>query len=160
LLITKPSGAFARVWTSELNPGHAYTAWWVNVDDPSACSTSPCSAPDLIQNEATDSQVTFGDGRVVGKKGRGVFTTHMPAGEIEGWLPDRSFDNTHGAEIHIVLNDHGPVIPSLMPEMIRTYRAGCTDESLPPIFPPPAFADGTPGPNTCRLYQAAVFQQQ
>ncbi len=45
-----------------------------------------------------------------------------------------------------------------MPEMIRTYRTGCTDASLPAIFPPAAFADGTPGPNTCRLYQAAVFE--
>ncbi len=56
-----------------------------------------------------------------------------------------------------MINDHGPVIPSLMPEMIRTHRTGCTDEGLPSIFPESAFADGTPGPNTCRLYQVAVF---
>jgi hypothetical protein len=29
--------------------------------------------------------------------------------------------------------------------------------SLVPFFPATAFADGDPGPNTCRLYQVAVF---
>jgi hypothetical protein len=44
-----------------------------------------------------------------------------------------------------------------MPEMIQTYRAGCTDSSIPGIFPASARADGTPGPNTCQLYQMAAF---
>jgi ubiquinone/menaquinone biosynthesis C-methylase UbiE len=42
--------------------------------------------------------------------------------------------------------------------MIRTYRAGCTDASLPAIFPASAKGDGQPGPNTCRLWQLAVFE--
>ena len=44
-----------------------------------------------------------------------------------------------------------------MPGMIQTYRAGCTDASLPGIFPPTAKSDGEPGPNSCQLYQVAVF---
>lgn len=60
--------------------------------------------------------------------------------------------------MHLILNDHGPKLPEFMPEMIQTYRAGCTDKSLPPIFPETAIGDGTPGPNTCRLFQLAVFQ--
>jgi len=43
--------------------------------------------------------------------------------------------------------------------MLNTYRSGCTDESLPASFPDTAKADGEPGPNTCALVQAAVFQQ-
>lgn len=44
--------------------------------------------------------------------------------------------------------------------MIGTYRAGCTDASLPAFVPATAFADGTPGPNTCRLCQTAVLAPQ
>jgi hypothetical protein len=62
------------------------------------------------------------------------------------------------AEIHLVLHDHGPVVAELEQEMLSTYRAGCADTSpFPEIFPPTALADGTPGPNNCLLYQAAVF---
>jgi hypothetical protein len=49
------------------------------------------------------------------------------------------------------------VIAGLEEEMVSTYRAGCTDASLPAFFPPSAFADGTPGHNTCRLWQTAIF---
>jgi hypothetical protein len=44
-----------------------------------------------------------------------------------------------------------------MPDMTATYRAGCADAGLPEIFPETAKADGRPGPNTCQLYQSAVF---
>ena len=63
----------------------------------------------------------------------------------EGWIAGRGLENPLGADIHLVLNDHGPVLTEFMPEMIQTYRAGCTDASLPPIFPASAKADGTPG---------------
>ena len=62
------------------------------------------------------------------------------------------------AEIHLVVNDHGPAIPGMVDEMLHTYRGGCTDDSLPPPFPATAKSDGAPGPNTCRLYQSATFQ--
>ena len=75
----------------------------------------------------------------------------------EGWIAGRGLENPLGADVHLVLNDHGPVLTEFMSEMIHTYRAGCTDASLPPIFPASAKADGTPGPNTCRLWQVAVF---
>ena len=62
------------------------------------------------------------------------------------------------AEIQLVINDHGPKLTSHMPQMIQSYRAGCTEASIPGIFPASARADGTPGPNACQLYQMAVFQ--
>jgi hypothetical protein len=78
-------------------------------------------------------------------------------------MPDAWYDNDFsdplGAEIHLVLNDHGPKITDLLSNMLHSYRGGCTDASLPPPFPASAKADGIPGPNTCRLYQTAIFQQ-
>ena len=67
-----------------------------------------------------------------------------------------------GVSVHLVINDHGPMLPEHMPGMIHTYRGGCSDPSpFTPIFavpPSTALADGEVGPNICRLYQAATFE--
>lgn len=157
-LVRTSSGVSAVLRTNELKPHHAYTVWFVAIDNPAACASTPCSGPDILLNPATEAQVTFGAGHVVGSNGKAGFAVHMPTGAIDGWLPDRSFDNPQGAEIHLVLNDHGPALAAHLPGMIHTYRGGCADDSpFPPIFPPTALADGEPGPNECRLYQSAVF---
>lgn len=158
-LLRTANGLFYAINTNQLQPGHAVTVWVVVVNNPSACSASPCSPPDLLLNPATRSQITYGTGRVAWSDGRAIFAGVVRRGALSaGWLPNQGLDDPLGAEVHFVLNDHGPVLAGFMPEMIRTYRAGCTDASLPAIFPASAKADGTPGPNTCRLWQLAVFQ--
>jgi len=144
---------------TQLKAGHVYTVWFVIVNDPTACATTPCTAADIILNsEAVDSDVTYGAGRVAGKSGKASFSGRISAGVLSNSWFGNGFTNPRGAEIHLVLNDHGPVIPDLLSNMLTTYRGGCTTESLPAIFPPTAIADGIPGPNTCRLYQVAIFQ--
>jgi hypothetical protein len=156
-IVRRDGGLSFRFTTTNLRPNHAYTLWFVVLNNPDACTASPCSAPDILLNPGTLAQVTYGAGHVSGAAGRGTFAGSFRAGDLPGWLPDASLSNPLGAEIQLVLNDHGPVLSDYLPEMIHTYRAGCTDASLPPIFPPSAVADGTPGPNACQLYQAAVF---
>ncbi len=152
------NGISYRLVTNSLTPNSAYTLWVVVVNNPAACDSSPCSAPDVINNASTDSQVLFGTGLVAGGSGKATFAGSLKEGELPGWLEGRSFDDATTAEIHLVLNDHGPKIPALLPDMIKTYRGGCSDESpFPGIFPATALADGLVGPNTCRLSQAAIF---
>jgi hypothetical protein len=158
-LVRNANGISYSIQTERLNPGHAYTVWVVVINNPSACTASPCSGPDIVLNPATRSQVTYGTGHVVGASGDAGFGGHLKRGAIPaGWLPGVGLDDPYAADVHLVLNDHGPVLTEFMPEMIQTYRAGCTDASLPGIFPATARADGTPGPNTCRLWQVAVFE--
>lgn len=154
------NGISYAINTHGLRAGHAYTVWVVVINNPAACASSPCAPnPDILKNPSTDSQLIYGTGHLVGSSGRTGFGGHVARGPLpEGWLPDQGLEDPLGAEIHLVLNDHGPKLASFMPGMIRTYRAGCTDASLPAIFPPSAFADGEPGPNTCRLWQVAVFE--
>lgn len=159
-LVRTPEGIRYRFDTAGLTAGNAYTVWLVVINDPAECKVYPCAAStDIVPNPVTDSQVTFGqDGEVVDSTGTAVFRSRFRAGPLlDGWLPVQGIDDPMGAEIHLVVNDHGPLIEELTKEMTSTYRAGCTDASLPAFFPPAAFADGTPGPNTCRLSQAAVF---
>jgi hypothetical protein len=156
-LVRRSDGVSFSFRTTDLRAGHAYTVWFVVINNPAACAATPCSGPDIVLNPATDSQVTYGAGHVSGGAGRAAFAGSFHAGAIDGWLPDGGMWDPMTAQIQLVLNDHGPVIPSYLPEMTHTYRAGCTDASIPPIFPPSAFADGTPGPNACQLYQVAAF---
>jgi hypothetical protein len=159
-LVRNENGISYSIGTEKLNPGHAYTVWVVVINNPAACTASPCSGPDIVLNPATRSQVTYGTGHVVGASGEAGFGGHLARGPIpQGWLPGGSLEDPFTADVHLVLNDHGPMLTEHMPEMIQTYRAGCTDASLPAIFPATARADGTPGPNTCRLFQVAVFEQ-
>jgi hypothetical protein len=168
-LVRRPGGVSFSIRTEELRPHHAYTVWFVVINNPSACEATPCSGPDIVLNpgtDGTDSQVTYGAGHVSGGSGRAGFAGAFAAGPIEGWLPDGGLWEPMTAEIQLVVNDHGPMLiptedgrmrPVYMPEMTHTYRAGCTDASIPGIFPDTARADGTPGPNACQLYQVAVF---
>jgi hypothetical protein len=154
-------GISYQITTHSLVPGNAYTVWLVVVNDPAACSDSPCAPPQFLSDPAPDAQVTWGfDGQVADDAGNAVFAAEVAAGPLlDGWLPVQGLDDPAGAEIHLVLNDHGPVIDDLAEEMLSTYRAGCSDDSpFPEIFPAAALADGTPGPNTCQLFQSAVFQ--
>lgn len=157
-LVRRPDGVSFGIRTEQLRPHHAYTVWFVVVNNPSACASTPCSGPDIVLNAQTDSQVTYGAGHISGGSGHAGFAGAFQAGAIDGWLPGRGLWDPMTAEIQLVLNDHGPMLRAFMPEMTHTYRAGCTDESIPPIFPDTAKADGTAGPNACQLYQVAVFE--
>lgn len=151
-------GIAFRLRTNSLTPGNAYTLWLVIVNHPEECDATPCTAPEIIGNDDTASQVGFAAGNVVGEAGRATFSGHVNEGPLDGWLPDRSLEDARGAEVHLVINDHGPALAEHMPGMIRTYRGGCSDDSpFPGVFPPVALEDGEPGPNTCLLTQSAVF---
>ena len=165
-------GAFAQLrrtdsgisWTINtlgLTPGHAYTVWRVIINNTAACTADPCAPnPDVLVNTAlTRSQIVYGGGHLAGQAGNASFGGSRNVGPVHnGWFGATGLENAMTAEIHLVLNDHGPKIAEFMPGMIDTYRSGCTDASLPGIFPASAKADGAPGPNTCTLWQAAIFQ--
>ena len=159
-LFVTQEGITVNFRTTELEEGHVYTAWVAIVNNPENCTASPCVPPDLLNiTNNTNAEITFGDGILVGSDQRMSFAGFVTTGIVpEGWFGNE-FTNPFGAEIHIVINDHGPLIPELAGTMLNSYRGGCTDDSLPPPFPDSAKADGEPGPNTCRLIQVAVFQQ-
>ncbi|MEO5985439.1 MAG: hypothetical protein ABIW50_09650 [Candidatus Limnocylindria bacterium] len=162
-IVRRDGGLTWRLQTHGLRPGHAYTIWFVALNAPGNCLVQPCSGPDIVTRHLiTDAQVTYGGGHVGGGSGRATFAGSFQAGPIAGWFEGGGLWDPTTAQIQLVLNDHGPVIPGMTSEMIHTYRAGCTDASLPGLFhagAPAAIADGTPGPNACQLFQTAVFAQ-
>jgi hypothetical protein len=80
--------------------------------------------------------VVYGGGHVVGGSGRTGFGGSQSTGPIpQGWLEGGALTDPRGAEVHLVLNGHGPALSAYLPEMVQTYRAGCTDASLPGNLP-------------------------
>lgn len=159
-LFSTENGVTMNFRTDALEMGHVYTAWWALINNPENCATSPCTAKDILGNtDGVKAEVTYADSILASKGGKMEFAAYMAAGEVpEAWFGN-GLTNPMGAEIHIIINDHGSVLPDLAENMLNSYRGGCTDESLPPPFPDTAKGDGEPGPNTCRLVQFTIFQQ-
>lgn len=158
-LVRNESGVSYNIQTHSLNPGHVYTVWFAVVNKPELCAVPyGCTPMDILTNAAVvDGDVVYAGGNIAGGSDLGGFGGHIAAGPLANSWFGNGFSNPMGGHIHLVLNDHGPKIPGMVSNMLHTYRGGCTDASLPGIFPATAFADGIPGPNTCRLYQLAVF---
>lgn len=159
-LVTTQAGAAMALQSSGLTPGHAVTVWWVVITEPTLCEGVRCSGNDVLKRtEIVSPVVTFADGAVVDADGAISFTGFLASGAVAGnWFENRLDDPTT-AEVHLVLNDHGPLIPEIAASMLTSYRGGCRDDSLPDAFPATAKADGVPGPNTCRLLQHAIFSR-
>jgi hypothetical protein len=142
-LFSTENGITMNFRTTGLENGHVYTAWWIIFNNPENCAAAPC-APSDIGGDGVNANVTYADGILVSDEGRMEFAGSLAAGDIpEAWFGD-PLSNPLGAEVHLVVHDHGPLIPELAGDMINSLRAGCTDESVPPPYPDNAKADGEP----------------
>lgn len=160
-IVHTDGGVMMSFETSELTPGNVYTAWWVFFNNPADCATLPCTAADGIGNtEVVVSDLGYADGLIADADGNGTFTAFQPVGPLSNSWFGRGYSNLGGAEIHLIINEHGPSTTGNLDNMLTSYRGGCTDESIPPPFPDTARADGIPGPNPCVLYQFAIFMPQ
>ncbi|MFY0610245.1 MAG: hypothetical protein JXQ99_01865 [Hyphomicrobiaceae bacterium] len=158
-LVKTDSGLFATLDTNGLQPGNVYTLWLVVINDPSKCSQSPCSPKDVLKrSKVVNSDVGYAGGIIAAKDGSGRFATHQTKGELSSAWFGNGLKAPDKAEVHLVVNDHGPLIANRVADMLSTYRGGCTEVSIPKPMPSTARADGAPGPNTCRLWQHAIFK--
>ena len=154
------TGIFANFETSGLTPGNVHTIWFVVVNDPAKCETPfACTSKDVLKrSDVVASDVTGGAGVVVGEDGTASFTWHQSEGAIDGGWFEAGLVEADKAEIHLVINDHGPLIEGREFDMLTSYRDGCTDDSIPGPMPASARASGKAGPNTCRLVQFSIFK--
>lgn len=152
-LVRLPGGVQARLATSELAPGTATTVWMVVFNHPEFCSDGVCGSDDLF-TPGVETDLLFTDGGFVGPSGRATYGGRRAVGDASGSVmpvfgfPAPGILNTAEAEIHLVVRNHGPIVPGLAKEMITSFGGGCA--GLNPAL-------GTPGPNTCGNVHAAVF---
>lgn len=153
------NGVNATLHTSGLTPGNAYTMWMVVFNNPAACAGVPCLEPDLF-NPDVAGNVIYVTGHVADDE-EGTFSGRVAKGDTSNTVPldeilDGMFDflpppvgltELLDAEIHLVVRNHGAMIPDQMPGQIHTFEGGCTEVS--------SLGLGS-GPNVCADIQASI----
>lgn len=149
-----------RTDSAELTPGHVETVWWVIFNNPEACATVPCGLDDLF-NPAVEAACLAADGAIAGGNGRVSFQDRLSIGEVrDSCLPhfggvDHGLIDPQGAEVHLMVHDHGPVQPGLVPEMRSTFAGGCNFAD--PDYPLGTFGIPPLASGQCATIQAAIF---
>ncbi len=129
MLVRTDDGVTMTIHTSDLEPGAAYTVWWVIFNDPAMCSDGVCGMNDLLPfggSPAVMSSVVRATGHVIGNNGVGDFAAHLEEGNPLGQvLFGPGLLDARGAEIHLVVRSHGQPIPGLVDEQISMFNGGC-----------------------------------
>lgn len=146
-LVRTDTGVGFNLRTSGLTKGDAVSIWWVIFNNPEFCEhgegDAACGELDLFENpedapfdenppvpnEDVDPAVMAGGGHVVGASGNAGFAGHLNEGQITNEHPaftdGPGLTDPRGAEIHLVVRTHGPVIPGLNHDMFNSFEVGC-----------------------------------
>jgi hypothetical protein len=133
-LLRTNKGISYRIYTTQLDPGAAYTVWVVVFNRPENCENG-CDGADLNSPDVEGS-VVHGSGYIAGENGTGNFAgslesfdlpagiqVNVPAGTANG------LKDPFKAEIHLVVRNHGGVITDLADQQLSTFGGGCNADS-------------------------------
>jgi hypothetical protein len=160
----------ARTHTTGLDHRHVMTLWWVIFNHPEHCQHGAgdvkCGELDLFDGPhgptGVEPSCVYADGSIVGGNGGARFHDRLRIGgtrdscidffvdavpELQG--QDHGLTNPQGAEVHLVVRSHGPILPGQVPEQRGTFAGGCEE------FLAPGEADLEPG--QCSDLQFALF---
>jgi hypothetical protein len=126
------SGVGYNLRTSGLEKGHAVSIWWVIFNNPEHCTDgeggAACGMGDLFETDVNVA-VMSGGGHAIGGSGRANFAGHLTVGQITNehpaFLDGPGLTNPRGAEIHLIVRTHGPLIPGMNHGMFNSFEVGC-----------------------------------
>lgn len=144
-LLRRETSVSAELHTSQLTPGYTYTLWWVVFNNPDACEANtsgepgvpPCGLPDVAaalggHGNPAEIGILFAGGGVVGPTGRVNIGTILDVDSTIGCQTANLFaalctplTNPMGAQVDLVLHDHGPPVPGLVDEQTGSFEGGC-----------------------------------
>lgn len=164
-LLRSDHGVTVRLATSELEPRHVVTLWWIVANAPGECQAglpglSRCGPGDHVAGRG-EMSVHQATGRIVRRDGTARYSAHLRVGDVSRALfeGEPGLTDARGAEVILLLKTHGPKIPGLTSEMLHTFAGGCDEEGseTPPGVTPRPEVLGTPGPNEgCAEIQVSV----
>lgn len=158
-LLRSRNAVRARLSTMGLDPGAAYTVWWIVFNRPQHCNGGACGADDIFingdpsqgrdlgQNELVDISVLYADGFVVGMDMIANAVAELEAGRLPMGTDVRFGNgirrgNGFRAEIHMVIRTHGLAVAGEVDVQTSTFGGYCdvnvcVDQQF--IVFPPAF---------------------
>lgn len=139
------NGVSMTVHTSGLTPGHVVTVWWAVINNPAMCSDGVCGEDDihlfdeegelvigengpelnLPQIQAIQASLLGATGNVIPDSGAGHFSAWLGMGDAPAIIMGPGLLDPMGAEIWLILLDHGPLDPELLDTQIREFNGGC-----------------------------------
>ncbi len=147
-----------RIHTTGLEPGHAYTVWWVIFNNPDACSDD-CDEDDFpegvpaakVGDEPADPEVQasvlWAAGGIAGSDGTADFHARLLVGEPP--MPPEfgpGLTDPLNAEIHLPVRSHGLAVVGRVAEQLSTINGMCN------------FTKPDPGSNKCLNVQVATHK--
>ncbi len=169
-LLREADAVRTRTHTTELPHRDVVTLWWVIFNNPEECEHGAgqmaCGEMDLFDGPdgptGVEPSCVYADGSIVGKNRTARYHDRLTMGEVRDSCIDHfvgafeevegkdyGLTNPAGAEIHLVMRSHGPLIPGRVPEQRSTFAGGCEE------FLPPGVEELAPG--ECSDLQFAVF---
>ncbi len=131
-LIRTEDGIAMELHTYDLEPGGAYTAWWVIFNNPGACSEA-CGEDDififdaqgnLTPNPEADISILWAAGNVAGASGDATFSAYLaegrPTGEV---VVGQGLQDAVGAEVHLVVRSHGAAHLDKLYQQLNSFEA-------------------------------------
>lgn len=140
------NGVAMTLHTAGLEPGSAYTVWWVIFNDPASCSGGACNMDDIfvvdengvpvrdeqgqriMAPEALDNanvSIQFAAGGAVSENGKADFAASLGLGAVPGIIYGPGLLDPQTSEVHLVVRTHGPIIDELFDDQIVTFGGGC-----------------------------------
>lgn len=127
-LRTGEQGAHFTLHTSELPAGHTITIWWVIFNAPQNClhatpysACGPGDLPPFGGDDSAETSVAHAAGHQIGGSGRGHHAGFLATGDDQDALWGPGLTNPTGAEIHLVVRDHGELPPHQRAEGIHSF---------------------------------------
>lgn len=137
--LTRSNSGVAFTMHTSLPAGNAETVWWIIFNNPAACSSPAgpglaCGLGDVLAvfgtgDNPAEISILNADGRVVPPTGDVSFSGQLAVGSPgpgESLLPGGLTDPL-GAEIHLVVDDHGPAASDQQTRWYQTHTLtqGC-----------------------------------
>ena len=150
-LVRTPNGLSAT-WAGSgvgVESGFVYTLWFIVFNEPEDCVTPApgggfmCGETDVfIDPESAMVDILFSGGSIAGNNEWIRLGGHRKRGDNSGSVysflgvedPPGLIDPM-GAEVHLVLRSHGPVIPGMVADQIGSFEGGCVVFQNPPEIP-------------------------
>lgn len=127
-LVRTANGITGTAHTSGLQPGAAYTFWWIIFNHPENCSDGVCGVDDVVPfpgNADAGVSLVYGGGHIIGGNGKSNFAAHLSVGDTSAADFGPGLLDPWKAEVHIVLRSHGQPIPGMIDIQIGSFGGGC-----------------------------------
>jgi hypothetical protein len=118
-LVRTSNGISVSLQTSGLPAGHAVTLWMLIFNNPGACGAGGCDETRGDLNvPAVQGSVQHVTGHIVGSTA--TFAGHISVGDAANAFVGPGLLNPYGAEVHLIVRDHGELLPGSLVEQFNS----------------------------------------